>query len=72
MKRIFDVNQSDAVWIDLFYPTIQYTEIVESEKLTIESAVSDVGGLLGLWLGASMITLIHLIWFLVKSIAEKL
>lgn len=45
--------------------------ITEYERLSFEGLIADVGGILGLWLGASAITFIQIIMFVLEAIMTK-
>ncbi len=44
LQKMFEINSTTDVWIEIFFPSITYTHIEESPKFTIDSIVSDFGG----------------------------
>uniref|UniRef100_A0A914V0C5 Amiloride-sensitive sodium channel n=1 Tax=Plectus sambesii TaxID=2011161 RepID=A0A914V0C5_9BILA len=48
---------------DVYFDEIQYVEVKELPAITFEMLISSIGGTMGLWTGASIITWIHLIYF---------
>lgn len=46
-------------------------QIAEVEAFTMDMAVANVGGQSGLWLGASFVTLIQAIYYLVLGFVKK-
>ncbi|KIH61652.1 hypothetical protein ANCDUO_08070 [Ancylostoma duodenale] len=47
-----------------------YEEYVETEMLSLPGFISQIGGQLGLFLGTSIISLIHVIYYLLTKLAE--
>ncbi len=56
---------------DLFFSDIEYTDIRQVPAMTIESFVSSIGGAMGLWTGASIVTWVHLLFFCLATIFKK-
>ncbi len=52
------------VYLNLFFNKFEITEMREVETLTLSSVIANVGGALGVFLGASAITLIELFMFI--------
>ena len=61
------VPERSLILADIYFPDIQYTNIKQEPAVTIESFVSNIGGAMGLWTGASIITWIHLFYFCCAS-----
>ena len=61
--------------MNIFFDSFNYEEIVEEPLFDLTSLVSGAGGCLGLFLGASIISLIELVWLvsaiLLKSFKRK-
>lgn len=47
--------------IQMHYPTLEYEVVEEVYQQSFSDCVSLIGGTFGLWLGASLITLVHLL-----------
>ena len=45
----------------MFYDTLRYTEIREFNLVSFDSVLSQLGGIVGLWLGFSVYTVIEII-----------
>lgn len=44
LKKMFNIDPKIHVRVDIFFPSIGYTHIEESYKITIDSIISDFGG----------------------------
>lgn len=58
--------KKSLVSLNIFYGTIEYVEIDESAKMSLFDLVSNVGGILGLFLGLSFLSLAELIEIIVE------
>ena len=58
--------------IDVFYPQLSYEQTVQRAGLQLITLFSEVGGLLGLLLGASVLTVCELIDYIIMSFSKKL
>ncbi|XP_022086804.1 acid-sensing ion channel 1-like [Acanthaster planci] len=56
------------VAIDIFYEDINYQKFEQTEAITPSALISDIGGQLGLFLGASFITLAEIFSYLSRKI----
>ena len=45
----------------IFYRSLKYTSITEKEKYTLPDFIANVGGVLGLFIGASFVSLFEII-----------
>ena len=70
-----DVNETyvrnNFLMLDVFFEDFTYEEITEEAVYDGDSLMSDVGGHLGLLLGASIISVIEFIWLLLRVIIKK-
>ncbi|XGW35544.1 hypothetical protein V3C99_019065 [Haemonchus contortus] len=53
-----------AAMLEIYYEQMSYEVLRESESYSIVNLVSDIGGQMGLWLGASVLTAIEIVIFL--------
>ncbi len=60
------------VLLNLFFSNFEISELQEVETLTLSSVIANVGGALGVFLGASVITIIELFVFLSLSVVYTL
>ncbi|KAE9416027.1 hypothetical protein Angca_008566, partial [Angiostrongylus cantonensis] len=58
-----------AAMLEIYYEQMSYEILRESESYSIVNLVSDVGGQMGLWLGASVLTAIEIVIFLINILA---
>ncbi len=58
--------------IHVYYQHLSYTQSEEFSTVTIDSVLSNLGGLLGLYLGASIISIVNLIYVAVQGFLKKL
>ncbi|CAD5126452.1 DgyrCDS14580 [Dimorphilus gyrociliatus] len=58
--------------VDVFYKEMNYQKITQQEKFGFLSLLSEVGGFMGLVLGASVITIIEFIEFIAYTIIQKI
>uniref|UniRef100_A0A914VEX6 Uncharacterized protein n=1 Tax=Plectus sambesii TaxID=2011161 RepID=A0A914VEX6_9BILA len=60
----------NAAMIQVFYEELNYESMSESPSYTFVSAIADFGGVTGLWIGASVVSMLEivvLIYFMSKS-----
>ena len=50
-------DKMNYVLLDIMFPNLRYTEVTQESSWTFTKFVSDIGGLVGLWIGASIITM---------------
>ena len=58
--------------VDIFYPELSYEEIEQNIAFEFLSLLSEVGGFLGLLLGASVLTVFELVDYISLSFLNKL
>ena len=64
--------RDNFVLVDVFYKKLEYEEVVEQKAFVLGSLFSEVGGFLGLLLGASILTVCEFIDYIVVLIKTKL
>ncbi len=69
--RVEELMNHRAV-LELVYDKMDYTEVRKFFSMTPRTLLSNFGGVLGLFLGASFISLIHAVVFFLKSCCLKL
>ena len=57
--------------MDIFFEELSYEQIEQQVAFGFPSLLSEIGGLLGLLLGASVLTVCELVDYLVLSLASK-
>ena len=67
---IFCVREN-FMQVDIFYKEISYHAIHQQEAFVFVSLLSEVGGFLGLLLGASVLTICELVDFLALKLVAK-
>lgn len=64
--KTYEDVQKNFISFYVYYPEFKYTLISQSEKITLYDVISNIGGLLGLFLGISFLSFVEifLIWLL--------
>ena len=60
--------QNNYAVVNIFFESMEYTKTTQQAAVSYQSVISDIGGLLGFTLGASVITLFELSEFCIKSL----
>ena len=60
--------QNNYAFVNIFFESMEYTKTTQQAAVSYQSVIGDIGGLLGFTLGASVITLVELCEFCVKSL----
>ena len=60
-----DSFRSHAVYFNIYYPSLQYTLLTESPKMSIADLFSQIGGALGLYVSFSIFTLFEFMELLI-------
>ena len=58
--------------VDIFFKELNYGMIEQQEAFKLESLLGEVGGFMGLLLGASVLTVFEFIDFIVRVLLSKL
>ncbi|EFO27882.2 amiloride-sensitive sodium channel [Loa loa] len=58
----------NAAMIQVFYEELNYETLTETPAYTLTSALADLGGLTGLWIGASVVSLMEILALIVYTI----
>ena len=66
---LFDRN--NFIHLDIFYQELSYEEIEQNIAFEFLSLLSEIGGFLGLLLGASILTVCELIDYLTLALIRK-
>ncbi len=57
-----DYMRQNFAKISVFYGDVSYTEIEEIPSFTLDQLISDVGGQMGIWIGASVFSILELFY----------
>ncbi len=57
--------------MDVFYPELSYEDVKQNPAFEFLSLLSEVGGFLGLLLGASVLTVFELVDYLLLNIVQR-
>uniref|UniRef100_A0A183DRR3 Degenerin-like protein unc-105 n=1 Tax=Gongylonema pulchrum TaxID=637853 RepID=A0A183DRR3_9BILA len=60
--------RKNAAMIQIFYEELNYETMTETPAYTITSALADLGGLTGLWIGASVVSLLEIAALIVYTV----
>ncbi|XP_022086803.1 acid-sensing ion channel 2-like [Acanthaster planci] len=52
------------IFLDVYYESLNFEKYVQSEAITLSALISDIGGQMGLFLGASFITITEILHYL--------
>ncbi|VDM77570.1 unnamed protein product [Strongylus vulgaris] len=61
-----------AAMLEIYYEQMSYEVLRESESYSFVNLISDIGGQMGLWLGASVLTAIEILIFLISVVSIAL
>ena len=70
-SNLSDLRKS-VLSMNIYYSSLKYTEITQLEKNTLVDLVCDIGGTMGLFLGASLLSMIELLEALISIFLVKL
>ena len=65
------VYRENFLQVDMFYKDLSYERVGQQESFPFLSLLSEVGGFMGLLLGASVLTVCELLDYIVLIIASK-
>lgn len=63
---------SNFLKINIFFSELAYEQVTEMPEWTSQKLVSDIGGQMGIWIGASLFSILELIIFLFYFVKSKL
>ncbi|VDO15164.1 unnamed protein product [Brugia timori] len=58
----------NAAMVQVFYEELNYETLTETPAYTLTSALADLGGLTGLWIGASVVSLMEILALIVYTV----
>ncbi|KAK6760068.1 hypothetical protein RB195_021547 [Necator americanus] len=61
-----------AAMLEIYYEQMSYEVLRESESYSFVNLISDIGGQMGLWLGASVLTAIEILIFFISVVSIAL
>ncbi len=65
-------NFGNFLKISIYFDDFVTTSIREEELYSYENLISDIGGLMGFYLGASIVSIIEMIWLVMKWLKSKI
>ena len=65
------LHRENIMKVDIFFRELKHEKIIQRPAFEFESLISEVGGFLGLLLGASVLTVCEVIDFISVSVARK-
>ena len=63
--------RDNVLHVDIFYKELVWTSIVQQPSFVALSLLGEVGGFMGLLLGASLLTFFEIIDFIMQNIAQR-
>ena len=68
-KLIYETIKQSVLSLNIYYDDLSYTESVESPKLEIVDLVSNIGGVMGVFVGASLLSFFEIIEVIIEVFA---
>ena len=65
------IDRNNFIQLDIFYQELSYEEIEQNIAFEFLSLLSEIGGFLGLLLGASILTVCELVDYLTLALIRK-
>ena len=65
------IGRNNFIQVDIFYQELSYEEIEQNIAFEFLSLLSEIGGFLGLLLGASILTVCELVDYLTITLLRK-
>uniref|UniRef100_A0A0N4Z4F2 Degenerin mec-10 n=1 Tax=Parastrongyloides trichosuri TaxID=131310 RepID=A0A0N4Z4F2_PARTI len=66
LEECINHYSAHAAMVEIYYEQMSYEKLQESESYLFVNLISDIGGQAGLWLGASVITICEITFFLFR------
>ena len=70
-KFLFDYASKNLAIVKIFIKDSYYTRYIKSEELTLLSCIANAGGLIGLCMGLSFISIFEIIYYLLNGLFIK-
>ena len=67
-----DYYRTHMVVLRVIFPYSYVTTVTEIEQFTLGKLFGEIGGQAGLFLGASLYTLIEILYFIIYSVAKRI
>ena len=68
IENVIQYTEDNVAKIRVFITTPHVTEIVRDERMSFTTLISNIGGLLGVCIGFSIISLAEIGWFILNSL----
>jgi len=65
----YEIIKQSVLSLNVFYDTLSYTEYIESPKLEIFDLVSNIGGIIGVFVGASLLSVFEIVEVAIEILA---
>lgn len=59
--------KKNAAMVQIFYEELNFETLTESPAYSLTSALADLGGLTGLWIGASVVSLLEIVALIIYT-----
>ncbi len=56
--------------LDIFYGEVTYRVREQSERVTVDSLISKIGGSMGIWAGMSLVTVVQLLLYVLYGVLQ--
>ena len=65
----YEIIKQSVLSLNVYYDTLSYTEYIESPKLEIVDLVSNIGGIIGVFVGASLLSIFEIVEVAIEILA---
>ena len=72
IRNVLTNFRENFIQVDIFYPELSYEEIEQNIAFEFLSLLGEIGGFLGLLLGASVLTVCELVDYLAVAVLTEL
>lgn len=69
-NRTKEYMEKNYIWLDVFYKNMEFITIIQNPAMTLTQVIGDIGGQLGLCLGASLVTIAELLDLFIKCMVK--
>ena len=68
---LYDYGKDNLAWINMYFSETFTRKLVRDQKITITSFIANIGGLMGLCMGFSLVSALEFLFFLCLRSSRK-